>query len=100
MPLAAELTVANTYDAHVAPALIRQLPTEVRYVLGDRHYDDEANQVHTTCRLSDRFLVTTKAGPYPHSDDGSAVRRVLHQLRSQAIEPFNGLFKNLFQWHG
>ena len=100
LPLAAELTVANTYDGHVAPALIRQLPAEVRYVLGDRHYDDEANQVHTACRLSDRILVTTKAGPYPHTDDGSPVRRVLHQLRSKAIEPFNGLFKNLFQWHG
>lgn len=100
LPLAAELTVANTYDAHVAPALIRQLPTEVRYVLGDRHYNDEAGQVHTVCRLSDRFLVTPKAGPYPHTDDGSPVRRVLHQLRSKAVEPFNGSFKSLFQWHG
>jgi hypothetical protein len=100
LPLAAELTVANTYDADLAPALIRQLPAEVRYVLGDRHYNDEANQVHTACRLSDRFLVTTKAGPYPHRDDGSVVRRVLHQLRTKAIEPFNGSFKSLFQWHG
>jgi len=100
LPLAAELTVANTYDARVAPALIRQMPTEVRYVLGDRHYDDQANQVHAACRLSNRFLVTTKAGPYPHTDDGSPVRKVLHQLRSKAIEPFNGSFKNLFQWHG
>jgi len=100
LPLAADLTVANTYDAKLAPALIRQLPTEVRYVLGDRHYDDEADEVHTACRLSDRFLVTTKAGPYPHTDDGSPVRRVLHQLRSKSIEPFNGLFKSLFQWHG
>ncbi len=33
LPLAAELTVANTYDAHLAPALIRQLPAEVHYVL-------------------------------------------------------------------
>lgn len=100
LPLAAELTVANTYDAHVAPDLICQLPAEVRYVLGDRHYDDEANQVHTACRLSDCFLVTTKPGPYPHTDDGSPVRKVLHKLRSQAIEPFNGLFKNLFEWGG
>jgi hypothetical protein len=100
LPLAAELTVANTYDAHLAPALIRQLPAEVRYVLGDRHYNDEAGQVHLACRLSDRFLVTPKAGPYPHTDAGSPVRRVLHQLRSKAMEPFNGLFKTLFQWHG
>lgn len=100
LPLAAELTVANTYDATIAPALIRELPAEVRYVLGDRHYDDEDNQVHTACRLSNRLLVTTKAGPYPHTDPGSPVRRVLHATRSQAIEPFNGLFKNLFQWDG
>jgi hypothetical protein len=25
---------------------------------------------------------------------------VFHPLRSQAIEPFNGLFKNLFAWGG
>jgi hypothetical protein len=24
------------------------------------------------------------------------VRKVFHKLRSQAIEPFNGLFKNVF----
>jgi len=100
LPLAAELTVANTYDATIAPALIRELPSEVRYVLGDRHYDDEADQVHTACRLSDRILVTTKAGAYPHTDDGSSVRRVLHAARSKAIEPFNGSFKILFHFDG
>ena len=26
------------------------------------------------------------------------VRRFFHQLRFQAIEPFNGLFKNVFEW--
>lgn len=98
LPLAAELTVANTYDAKVAPALIRELPAEVRYVLGDRHYNDEAGEVHTACRLSNRFLVTTKPGPYPHTDAGSSVRKIFHKLRSAAIEPFNGLFKNLFEW--
>ena len=47
IPLAAELTIANTYDATVAPNLIRELPFEVRYVLGDRHYNDEENKVFT-----------------------------------------------------
>ena len=28
------------------------------------------------------------------------VRRLFHKLRSQAIEPFNGLFKNVFEWGG
>lgn len=100
IPLAAELTVANTYDAAVAPTLIRELPPEVRYVLGDRHYNDDAGEVLACCRLSNRLLVTTKPGPYPHTDDGAAVRRVLHRLRSLAIEPFNGLFKNIFEWQG
>ena len=100
LPLAAELTVANTYDAKVAPDLIRELPAEVRYVLGDRHYNDEAGLVHTACRLSNRFLVTTKPGPYPHADAGSPVRQIFHRLRSAAIEPFNGLFKNLFECNG
>ncbi len=26
------------------------------------------------------------------------MRRIFHKLRSQAIEPFNGLFKNVFEW--
>ena len=100
IPLAAELTVANTYDASMAPALIRQLPEEVRFVLGDRHYHDEDDQVFHACRLSNRFLITTRPGPYPHTDDGAPVRAILHKLRSQAMEPFNGLFKTIFDWHG
>ncbi|MEM7031207.1 MAG: transposase [Chloroflexota bacterium] len=100
LPLAAELTVANTFDATVAPQLIRQLPAQVRFVLGDRHYDDKEGHVHTACRLSNRFLVTTKSGAYPHTDDGAQARRVFHQLRSLANEPFNGVFKRLFDFHG
>jgi hypothetical protein len=88
LPLAAELTVANTYDATMAPALIGQLPAEVRYVLGDRH------------RSSERFLITSQAGPYPHKGDGVLVRQIFHKLRSKAIEPFNGLFKKVFEWNG
>jgi hypothetical protein len=100
LPLAAELTIANTYDAKIAPALIRQLPTEVRYVLGDHHYNDEEGEVLACCRLSDRFLITSQAGPYPHKGDGVLVRQIFHKLRSKAIEPFNGLFKNVFEWQG
>jgi hypothetical protein len=43
-------------------------------------------------------LVATGHGPYPHCDGGVEVRKVFHKLRSQAIEPFNGLFKNVFEW--
>ena len=39
IPLAAELTVANRGDNEEAPLLLEQLPGEVRYVLGDTHYN-------------------------------------------------------------
>ena len=39
IPLAAQLTVANTDDASIASALFAQLPAEVRYILGDTHYN-------------------------------------------------------------
>lgn len=37
IPLAAELTVANVGDNEIAPRLLKELPAEVRYVLGDTH---------------------------------------------------------------
>ncbi len=98
IPLAAELTPANTADNTVAPLLIRQLPFEVRYVLGDTHYNDP--KLRTVCELSDRLLVASRRGKYPHRGVGIEVRRIFHKLRSKAIEPFNGLFKNVFEWGG
>ena len=96
IPLAAELTPANTADNTIAPQLLAPLPAEVRYVLGDTHYNDPA--VRTRCEQTNRALVATRRGAYPHQDDGVDVRRIFHKLRSQAIEPFNGLFKNVFEW--
>ena len=40
------------------------------------------------------------ARKHPHSDPGVEVRKIFHRLRSKAIEPFNGLFKNIFKWGG
>jgi hypothetical protein len=40
----------------------------------------------------------TRRGTYPHHDDGVEGRRIFHKLRPQALEPFNGLFKNVFEW--
>lgn len=96
IPLAAELTVANVGDNLLAPKLLDELPAEVRYVLGDTHYNDP--EVRTACHWRGRELVATRRGPYPHRDGGVEVRRIFHQLRSQAIEPFNGLFKDFFGW--
>jgi hypothetical protein len=98
IPLAADLTPANVYDAQPAPALVRELPLEIVYVLGDTHYHDPVLQ--TACRLSNRWLVASRHGAYPHTDPGVEVRRIFHTLRSQAIEPFNALFKNVFEWGG
>jgi hypothetical protein len=96
IPLAAELMVANRGDSEVAPLLLQQLPGEVRYVLGDTQYN--APELRNQCHQRGCELVATRRGPYPHSDGGVEVRKIFHTLRSQAIEPFNGLFKNVFEW--
>jgi hypothetical protein len=97
IPLAARLTPANAADNTVAPLLIEALPKEARFVLGDTHYD--AEELREACLLDGRFLVTTKRGPYPHTDAGAEVRRIFHELRSRAIENFNGQFKSIFEGH-
>ncbi len=101
IPLAAELTPANAADNERAPALIRQLPAELRFLLGDQHYRDAA--LEAICANRGCILVTTRAGkghPYPHTDPGVEVRRILHKTRSLAIENFNEQFKGIFDAHG
>ncbi len=98
IPLCARLTPANTADNEVAPHLIEELPQEARYVLGDIHYN--APNVHEACESTERFLVTTKRGPYPHTDAGVEVRRIFHKLRTMANENFNEHFKAIFEVHG
>lgn len=98
IPLAAELTVANTDDAAIVPALLAQLPAAVRYILGDTHYNTPDVQHH--CQERGWWLVASRRGKYPHTDSGVEVRRIFHKLRSKTIEPFNGLFKNVFEWGG
>jgi hypothetical protein len=98
IPLAAELTIANTDDAAVAPFLLQQLPAEVRYILGDTHYNTP--EVRRECWGRGWWLVASRRGRYPHTDSGVEVRRIFHKLRSKTIEPFNGLFKNVFEWSG
>jgi hypothetical protein len=98
IPLAADLTAANVADNEAAPALLAELPAEVRFVTGDRHYN--APNVRECCERSGRILVATHRGPYPHTDDGVEVRRIFHKLRSLAIENFNEHFKGIFDGHG
>ena len=98
IPLAAELTPANVADNEQAPALLRELPVDIRYVLGDTHYNDPA--LRTLCAACDRELVTPRRGAYPHTDGGVEVRPIFHELRSRAIENLNGQFKGLFDCGG
>lgn len=97
-PLAAVLTPANVGDSEPAPALLQEVPADVRFVLGDRHYNTP--ELHVNCHHADRLLVATQYGRYPHTDDGVEVRRVFHKLRSRAMENFNEHFKGIFDGHG
>jgi hypothetical protein len=97
-PIAAVLTPANVADSEPAPALLREVPAEVRFVLGDRH--SNTPELHENCDQADRLLMTTKYGRYPHTDDGVEVRRIFHKLRSIAMENFNEHFEGIFDGHG
>jgi hypothetical protein len=98
IPLAAELTPANIADNMQALTLLPELPAEVRYVLGDQHYNDPT--IDAACADSGQMVVATQRGPYPHTDAGVEVRRILHELRSRAIENLNEQFKGIFDAHG
>jgi Transposase DDE domain len=98
LPLAAELTPANVADNEQAPTLLTGLPTDITAVLGDQHYTDPDLVALVTG--AGHLLITTKRGAYPHTDDGVEVRRLFHQLRSHAIENFNGQFKAIFDCGG
>jgi hypothetical protein len=99
IPLAARLTPANASDNQIAPLLIEELPDEARFVLGDTHYN--AQNVREACLAGEMFLVASgRGGPYPHTDAGVEVRRILHRLRHVAIENLNEHFKALFEVHG
>ena len=96
--MAAVLIPANVADSDPAPDLLREVPAEVRFILGDRHYNTPDLREHY--EQADRLLVTTQYGRYPHTDDGVEVRRVFHKLRSIAMENFNEHIKGIFDGHG
>ena len=97
IPLAALLTPAAAADNTHAPALIRELPLELRFLLGDQHYRDP--DLEDLCAARGCVLVTPTGGPYPHTDAGVEVRRLLHKTRSVTIENFNEQFKGIFDGH-
>ena len=66
--------------------------------MGDIHYN--APYVEEACEKRDLILVIPPYGSYPHADDGVGVRRILHRLRSLAIENLNELLKAIIDIHG
>ena len=77
--------------------MLPELPAEVRSVLGDQHDNDPA--IDTACGQAGRTVVATRRGPYPPIDAGVGVRRVLHELRSRAMENLNEPCKGSFDAH-
>ena len=98
IPLAAELTPANAADNEIALELVPELPPDVRFLLGDQHYKDP--DLDQLCAQNNCLVIAPQGGPYPHTDDGVEVRRILHKLRSITIENFNEQFKGIFETHG
>ena len=98
IPLAADLTPANTADNVQALSLLPELPAEGRYILGDQPYNDPT--IDATCATAGGTVVATRRGPYPHTDAGVGVRRILHERRSRAIENLHEQFKGIFDAHG
>ena len=92
------LTPATIAESDPAPNLLGEVPAEVCFILGDRHYNTP--ELHATCEQADRLKVPTKYGRYPHTNDGVEVRRVFHKLHSRAMENFNELIFGIFDGHG
>jgi hypothetical protein len=97
IPLAAHLTAANIADHVQALTPLPELPAEVRYVLGDQHDNDPA--IDAVCAQAGQVVVATRRGPFPHLDKGTEVRRLVHELRSRAIETLNEQLKGTFDVH-
>lgn len=94
IPLAAEVTAANAADNETAFVVLDRLLTEIHLLLGDTAYNDP--ELRASCETNGINLVASRRGDYPHEDGGVEVRRIFHQLRSHAIENFNGQFKAIF----
>ena len=83
IPLAAELTPANCPRQPGRARLVDELPAQVRFVLGDTHYN--APKIRERCELSGQTLIASGYGSYPRpqtSLNSQAVRSFFHKLRS------------------
>jgi hypothetical protein len=98
IPLKAALTPATVADNAPARTLLADLPAAVRLVVGDSHYCDAT--LGAQVAADGRPLVAPTGRGYPHGDDGAAVRRRFHHLRSHAIEHGNGQVTAIFDVNG
>jgi hypothetical protein len=98
IPLAVDLTATNGADYVYALTLLPELPAEVRSVLGDQHDNDPV--LDAVCGQAGQTVVATRRGPYPHTDNRVEGRRLLHALRSRAMENLNEQLKGIFDVHG
>src|SRR5437763_4632922 len=71
-PVAALLTPANVADPDPAPDLLHEVPAEVRFILGDLHYN--TTDLSRLYAQDYRLLVTHKYRPYPHTGAGAELR--------------------------
>lgn len=94
IPLAARLRPANEPDNVVAVDLLQDVPAEVRFILGDSHYNSAP--VRRACEEAGRILVASNRSKRRRTDDGFEVRKLLHSLRHHSIENFNALYKSIF----
>jgi hypothetical protein len=85
---------ANATDNEQAPNLLDALTPRHRFVLDDTAYLDPAVRRHRA--QHQRTLVAMRRGANPLPDDSVAVHRIFHELRSRAIENFNGQFTGIF----
>jgi hypothetical protein len=74
------------------------LPHDAKLLMKEVNYNTP--ELRLEAWQQGREIIATRPGPYPQRDGGAQVRRIFHKLRSLALEPFNGLFKNTFEWSG
>lgn len=96
IPLSARLRPANEADNVVVLPMLDELPAEVRFVMGDSHYNSDP--VRCACEQAGRILVASKRSKRPRTDDGAPVRQLLHSVRHHCIENFNSLYKSIFDF--
>jgi hypothetical protein len=76
---------------------IAQVSEEIRYILGDSHYNREP--IKQVCPQTKRILVASRKGKPRKKASGREVRKTMHAIRSKTIENFNEQFKGIFDAH-